>query len=78
LSPAAFEELRQLGREVEQRDRHPELLASRVREQLHGSGRLRIRRHVQHACARLETVCGRQPALKAVRAQLRRLEQSYG
>lgn len=78
LSPAAFEELRQLGREVEQRDRHPELLASRVREQLHGSGRLRIRRHIQHACTRLEAVCGRQPALRGLRSQLRRLEQSYG
>jgi geranylgeranyl pyrophosphate synthase len=78
LPAAAFEELRRLGREVEQREQHPELLASRVREQLHGSGRLRIRRHVQQTCARLEGVCGRQPALRALRAQLRRMEQSYG
>jgi geranylgeranyl pyrophosphate synthase len=78
LSESAFEELRQLGREVEQRERHPELLASRVREHLHGSGRLRIRRHVQHACSRLEAICGRRPALKALRVQLRRMEQSYG
>jgi geranylgeranyl pyrophosphate synthase len=78
LPPAAFEDLRRLGREVERREQHPELLASRVREQLHGSGRLRIRRQVQQSCARLEAVCGRQPALKAVRSQLRRMEQSYG
>lgn len=77
LPEADFEQLRQLGREVEQRELHPELLASRVRELLHGSGPLRVRRHVQQAFARLEASVGHRPALRALRSQLRRMEKSY-
>jgi len=77
LPEAEFEQLRELGREVEQREQHPELLASRLRELLHGSGRLRVRRRVHQAVVRLEASVGRRPALQALRAQLRRMEQSY-
>ena len=78
LPEASFEQLRQRGRQVEQRELHPEQLACRVREALHGSGRLRVRRQVQQAFARLEASVGRQPVLKALRSQLRRMEKSYG
>jgi geranylgeranyl pyrophosphate synthase len=77
LSPDSYAELQALGSRVAARDLHPELLARRLRAHLRGSGRVRVRHHVQGACAQLEGVTGPAPAFKALRAELERMEKSY-
>jgi geranylgeranyl pyrophosphate synthase len=77
LAPPRFEELRRQGREIGQRQLHPEVVARRVRELLRGSGRVRVRRHLQQVFAQLESAVGPQPALEDLRAQLQRMEKSY-
>jgi geranylgeranyl pyrophosphate synthase len=72
-----LEALRQQGRDVAARRLHPEALARRMQRHLRGSGRVRVRGHVQRAFARLEAVTGKSPALTQLRAQLQRMEQSY-
>ena len=78
LSEARFEELRQQGREIAKSQLHPELVARQLRALLGGSGRMRVRRHIQQAFARLEAAVGPQAALDDLRAQLQRMEKSYG
>lgn len=77
LSAADFERLRQQGREISQSQLHPEIVARDMRRQLRGSGRVRVRRHVQQALARLEAAIGPHSALAELRAQLQRMEKSY-
>jgi geranylgeranyl pyrophosphate synthase len=72
-----YAELLALGSQVAARRQHPELLARRLRAELRGSGRVRIRRHLQAAFARLEQAVGASAALSALRAELRRMEKSY-
>jgi hypothetical protein len=78
LSASRHGELSALGRDVAARKLHPEVLARLLRGHLRGSGRVRIRRHIHTAFARLETVTGASPALSALRAELHRMEKSYG
>lgn len=78
LGASRHAELQKLGREVAARTLHPEVLARLLRAHLRGSGRVRIRRHVHAAFARLEKVTGPSPALSALRAELQRMEKSYG
>jgi geranylgeranyl pyrophosphate synthase len=77
LSPPRFEKLRQRGREIGERQLHPEIVARRMRGLLGGSGRVRVRRHIAQAFTRLEAAVGPRPALQALRAQLQRMEKSY-
>jgi geranylgeranyl pyrophosphate synthase len=77
LSVAHFEELRQAGREIVQSQLHPEIVALRLRALLRGSGRVRVRRHMQQAFAQLEAALGPRAALEDLRAQLQRMEKSY-
>ncbi|HWO13255.1 MAG TPA: polyprenyl synthetase family protein [Polyangiaceae bacterium] len=78
LPPDRHAELVVLGAAVAARQAHPELLARRLRAHLRGSGRVRIRRHIHAAFARLESATGPSPALKTLRADLGRMEKSYG
>jgi geranylgeranyl pyrophosphate synthase len=78
LSAARFEELRQQGREIRSNQLHPEVVARQLRVELRGSGRVRVRRHLQQAFARLEAAVGPEAALQDLRAQLQRMEKSYG
>jgi geranylgeranyl pyrophosphate synthase len=78
LTRGQYTELQQLGREVEALDRHPELLAQRLRAELRGSGRVRVRRYIHTAFAELQTLIGPTPGLAQLRADLQRLEKSYG
>jgi geranylgeranyl pyrophosphate synthase len=78
LPGARHAELTALGLDVAERRLHPEVLARRMRGHLRGSGRVRIRRHLHAAFARLEQVTGPSPALSALRAELQRMEKSYG
>jgi geranylgeranyl pyrophosphate synthase len=78
LPEARYGELTKLGIDVAARRSHPELLARQLRSHLRGSGRVRIRRHLHAAFARLEREVGASPALSALRADLQRLEKSYG
>jgi geranylgeranyl pyrophosphate synthase len=71
-------ELSALGVDVAACRLHPEVLARRLRGHLRGSGRVRVRRHIHVAFARLEKVTGASPALSALRAELHRMEKSYG
>jgi geranylgeranyl pyrophosphate synthase len=78
LPSARYAELTAFGSQVAARRQHPELLARQLRAQLRGSGRVRIRRHLHAAFARLEQAAGTSPALSALRAELQRMEKSYG
>ncbi len=78
LPAARYTELTALGVEVAARKLHPEVLARLLRGHLRGSGRVRIRRHIHTAFARLENVTGTSPALTSLRAELHRMEKSYG
>jgi geranylgeranyl pyrophosphate synthase len=78
LPSERYAELVTLGGQVAARRQHPELLARQLRAQLRGSGRVRIRRHLHAAFARLQQATGASPSLTALRAELQRLEKSYG
>lgn len=77
LSPERYEELRKQGLDVSERRLHPEALARVIQRHLRGSGRVRVRRHIHHAFARLEAVLGPSAALGELREQLHRMEKSY-
>lgn len=77
LSAERHERLRAMGEQVVARRLHPELLARALRAELRGSGRVRVRRHLHGAFARLEEAAGSAEALKELRAELQRLEKSY-
>ena len=72
-----LEELQKQGLAVAARRLHPEILARLLQKHLRGSGRVRVRGHIQRAFARLESVTGPSPALTQLRAQLQRMEKSY-
>lgn len=77
LKAEPYERLRAMGEQVAGRRLHPELLARALRAELRGSGRVRVRRHLHAAFARLEEAAGSADALKELRAELQRLEKSY-
>lgn len=70
-------ELVALGAEVSSRRTHPEVLARALRSHLRGSDRVRVRRYIHAAFARLEGITGASPALTSLRADLGRMEKSY-
>lgn len=78
LSKDRYAELVELGLAVAARKLHPEVLARRLRGHLRGSGRVRVRRHIHAAFARLEGVTGPSLVLSDMRAELHRMEKSYG
>ena len=78
LRAERYAELMALGSQVAARRQHPELLARELRTELRGSGRVRIRRQLHAAFARLEAAVGASPSLSALRAELQRMEKSYG
>jgi geranylgeranyl pyrophosphate synthase len=78
LPPAEHAELRAAGLDVAARRLHPEVLARLLRAHLRGSARVRIRRHVHAAFARLQQLTGASAGLSALRAELHRMEKSYG
>jgi geranylgeranyl pyrophosphate synthase len=78
LPPGRHAELMALGLTVADRKLHPEVLARLMRGHLRGSGRVRVRRHLHATFKRLEAVVGPSAALMALRAELGRMEQSYG
>jgi len=77
LAAPRFEELRESGREIRRSQLHPEVVARQIRALLRGSGRVRVRRHLQQAFARLEAALGPRAALEDLRAQLQRMEKGY-
>lgn len=77
LDALRFEELRDQSARVVRRDLHPELLARALRSELRGSGRVRVRRHIHQAFARLSAVVGSVPGLEDLRSEIRRMEESY-
>ena len=78
LSSERFASLQALGQRVARRDLHPEVVARTLRAQLRGSSRVRMRRFIHGAFARLESKLPNQRVLAALRAQLQRMEKSYG
>ena len=68
LSAPRYAELTALGDQVTARRQHPELLARRLRTELRGSGRVRVRRHLHAAFAGLERATGPSPARSRIRA----------
>ncbi len=78
LEPEQFSQLQALGRRVARRDLHPELLARTLRARLRGSSRVRMRRFIHQAFARIERgAAPNRQALAALRAHLQRMEKSY-
>jgi geranylgeranyl pyrophosphate synthase len=73
-----FAELVRLSQRVQAEEAPPETLARVLRERLGGSGRVRVRRHVQQFFGELAAMSGPSAALDALRADLARLEKSYG
>jgi geranylgeranyl pyrophosphate synthase len=79
LTAARHTELMALGAEVSEGKLHPEVLARLMRGHLRGSSRVRVRRYLHAAFARLEAETGLGgAALTGLRAELDRLEKSYG
>lgn len=78
LSPPAYAELRALA--VSAGDSPPKLeaLAKYIRHELRGSGRVRVRVHLNQAFATLSETFGPSPWLEAVELETQRLEKSYG
>lgn len=78
MTAERFAALQALGKEVGRRDVHPEVLARKMRTELRGSGRVRVRRYIHRVFAPLADRALPQHALTALRAQLQRMEKSYG
>jgi len=72
-----YESLRRDAREVELGDRHPEHLAERMRAELGHAPKHRARERSVQAFGRLKAQLGSPAALRDLRAELSRLEQSY-
>lgn len=77
LSRERFGELQRLALRVQRREIHPELVARLLRKELRGSGRMRVRRHIYGACARLGASAPNSRALEELGEQLAQLEKSY-
>jgi geranylgeranyl pyrophosphate synthase len=78
LSAPRHAELVTLGLGVSERRLEPEVLARLMRGHLRGSGRMRVRRQLHAAFTRLEAVVPPTAPLEALRAELGRMEKSYG
>jgi geranylgeranyl pyrophosphate synthase len=78
LEAAPYEALQRLARDVEARDRHPELLAEAMREHLGPKAAARVRAHLRSALRDVEAAFPGAPVLGDLRADIEQLEQSYG
>jgi hypothetical protein len=78
LPAERFEALRRLSIEVCAGDLQPEVLARALRQELQGSGRVRVRRYLQGAFSELQTALGPSLALEQLEAEIRQMERSYG
>jgi geranylgeranyl pyrophosphate synthase len=78
VSETEYAALQRLARQVEQRDRHPEELAEKMREHLGSAPRRRVQQRVRRAFAQLKQNLGPSPALTQLSAEIARLERSYG
>lgn len=76
--PHVYAHLRVLGRQVQARERHPELLASELRQLVEADGRARVDGHLQQAFGDLCGKLGRSRALDEVLHEIQTLEKSYG
>src|SRR5690606_29365455 len=75
---ATYAELRRLAREVEAGRRPPEELAGLLRRMLGPKPRRPVHRRVRRAFARLERCLGPSLALSRLKAEVARVESSYG
>lgn len=75
---STYERLRSMAHAVSQRDLHPELLSQALRSELRGSGRVRVRRHLNEAFSELRSSVGESAALETIEQEIHRLEKSYG
>jgi geranylgeranyl pyrophosphate synthase len=77
LPEARYALLRQEAREVELGDRHPEHLAERLRAELGPQPKKQAHEHNMRAFSRLKAQLGNSAALRALGAEIVRLERSY-
>jgi geranylgeranyl pyrophosphate synthase len=77
LSPERYHSLRREALEVEMGDRHPEHLAEHLRAELGGEPKSRAHERSMRAIARLKSQLGSSAALRALCAEIGRLERSY-
>lgn len=78
LSSQAYAELRGLAVSAREGSVKLEVLAKQMRQELRGSGRVRVRRHLKQAFAPLSETFGASPQLEAIELETQRLEKSYG
>lgn len=78
LSEVRYRELVCRAQRAENSPRALTALLTTMREQLHGSGRVRVRRHIHQLFAQLRQRVGNVDELFALRAQINQMEKSYG
>ncbi len=78
LDEVSYAKLAVLGREVERRDSHPELLAERLRELLDDAARAQIRGQLRGALADLSRLLDGSSVLNDLEGEIETLEKSYG
>lgn len=78
LGELEYARLLALAKEVEARHLHPESLCERLRPRIETIGRRRVRSHLDSAFERLERNVPTSNGLGEVRAEIERLEKSYG
>lgn len=78
LDAASFGDLRARGREVAERDCHPEVLAAELRDAILPAARVTVSEHFEGALSTLRAKIGRSAPLEAIEHEVRVMEQSYG
>jgi geranylgeranyl pyrophosphate synthase len=78
LSNQAYGELRTSACAAVDVSHNFEALAKHMRNELRGSGRVRVRRHLKQAFTELSETFGAAPELAAIELETQRLEKSYG
>lgn len=78
LPGSDYARLRSLAQEVREGRAKPETLAPQLRRALQGSGRVRVRRHLQQAFSGLSNSFGNSAELGLIESETQRLEKSYG
>jgi geranylgeranyl pyrophosphate synthase len=78
LSANAYADLRTLAGAARDGQHKLDALAKHMRHELRGSGRVRVRRHLQAAFAELSETFGASPELELIEQETQRLEKSYG
>lgn len=78
LGETSFARLQELSAEVSGARKATSLLARSMREALSGSGRVRVRRHINQAFSTLRQSLGPSSSLEQLKADIQRLEKGYG